>query len=83
MDVGDRIRILKKDGQDYSRLTIDSIEDDYFLCHDNVTDVIIIRYEGIDVVEKHYFSSGKSFLFTVGALGAIFGILYGFASVNI
>jgi hypothetical protein len=82
LNVEDRIQILKTDGEDYSKLIIDSIEDDYFLCHDNTADVIIIPYAEIDKVEKHYSSPGKTLLFTVGAVGIIYGILYGFASVS-
>jgi len=62
----DRVWIIKKDGEGYRNLTIDSIEDTYLLCHNNEADILIIPYSSIDRIEQYYFSVVKTLALVVG-----------------
>ncbi len=56
----DRIWVLKKDGEDYRNLIIDSIEETYLLCHNKEADILIIPYSLIEKLEIYQFSTAKT-----------------------
>ena len=60
LNMVDRFWVLKKDGEDYRNLIIDSIEETYLLGHNNEADILIIPYSSIERIEQYYFSTAKT-----------------------
>jgi hypothetical protein len=68
----DRIWVLKKDGEEYKFLKIESIEEDYLLCYNNKYENLIIPYSSIEEIKTYHPSPGK----TIGLVVGIPVVLY-------
>ena len=60
LNVGDRIWVLKKDGEDYRNLIIDSIEETYLLGHTKEAEILIIPYSSIEKLKVYQLSTAKT-----------------------
>ena len=68
LKVDDRVRVLKKDGEEHRNFIIDSIEDTYLLGHTKEADTLIIPYSSIETVEIYQFNKGKTIALAVPIL---------------
>ena len=74
LNVKDRIWVLKKDGEEYRFLKIDSIEEDYLLCHNNKYDILIIPFSSIEEINTYHPSPAKTIGLVVGIPVVLFTI---------
>jgi hypothetical protein len=80
LNVEDRVWVLKKDGEDYRNLIIDSIEETYLLGHNNEADNLIIPYLSIEELKMYQFSTVKTVALIVGIPAGI--LIIGVISCN-
>ena len=60
LDKEEEYWVVRKDGEHYHNLIIDSIEDTYLLGHTKEADILIIPYSSIEKIEKYHFSTAKT-----------------------